>query len=193
MLGASVALSLVSAANFLVDDDAGTPGALRHAIAQSNGNFEEDTITIDPSVFFIKLLDDSAVPRNGGDGGNGGGIFNEGNVVLRDCKIVLNKAGLAGSGGQGGGIWEGDNGGGGIGFGGRGVTIANFIVCLNQAGTDPNIEIGFLFDGNNLVGVNPDSVACRTQTYRVTLWNKLESILAQPDPSAIFWNAAAGS
>jgi hypothetical protein len=58
LLGASVALSPVSAANCLVDDDAGTQGALCHAIAQANGNFEEDTITIDPSVFFITLLDD---------------------------------------------------------------------------------------------------------------------------------------
>ena len=280
MLGASVALSPVSAVNFLLDDDgddAGTPGTLRHAIAQANGNTEEDTITIDPSVFFIALLDDGplvisstdkitidasgvtngvaisgfdgnglgfpsrvievdagaslelvgveitdgkaadgddgvdgAVPTDGGDGGDGGGNFNEGTLVLRDCKIVFNEAGdggdagnktdtgagsagLAGNGGQGGGIWEGDNGGGGIGFGGRGVTNANSIVCLNQAGTDPNIEIGFLFDGNNLVGVNPDPVACPTQTCRVALSNKLESILAQPDPSAIFWNAAAGS
>ncbi|MCH1408081.1 MAG: hypothetical protein L7V87_03530, partial [Verrucomicrobiales bacterium] len=61
LLGASVALSPVSAANFLVDDDgddAGTPGTLRHSIAQANGNAEEDTITIDASVFFIALLDD---------------------------------------------------------------------------------------------------------------------------------------
>jgi len=213
LLGASVALSPVSAANFLVDDDgddAGTPGTLRHSIAQANGNAEEDTITIDASVFFIALLDDGplvisstdkitidasgvtngvaisgfegnglglpsrvievnagaslelvgveitdgkaadgddgvdgAVPTNGGDGGNGGGIFNEGTLVLRDCKIVFNEAGdggnagnktgagagsagLAGNGGRGGGIYsQGD---------GSSVAMYNCEVSDNTAG-----------------------------------------------------------
>ena len=36
---------------------------------------------------------DGAVPTDGGDGGDGGGNFNEGTLVLRDCKIVFNEAG----------------------------------------------------------------------------------------------------
>ena len=39
---------------------------------------------------------DGALPTNGGDGENGGGIFNEGTLVLRDCKIVFNEAGDGG-------------------------------------------------------------------------------------------------
>ena len=60
-------------------------------------------------------LDDQT---GGGDGGDGGGIWNEGNLALQDCSILANHTGKGGNGFVS--AWQGRGG-----RGGRGGGIAN--------------------------------------------------------------------
>lgn len=102
----------------------------------------------------------------GGDAGNGGGLAFSRNGVdytaeLTHLTILSNNAGLPGSAGTptgaggtastGGGIWETT---GGINSG-NGITLANTVVALNDAGTADNVG-SFIPAGNNFTTGDPE-------------------------------------
>ena len=102
----------------------------------------------------------------GGDGGNGGGLAFSRNgadytAELTHVTILSNNAGLPGSAGtpsgaigaasSGGGIWEVA---GGI-NGGNGISLANAVVALNDAGTVDNVG-SFIAVGDNFTAGDPE-------------------------------------
>lgn len=103
---------------------------------------------------------------SGGDSGNGGGIAFSRNgtdytAQLTHVTILSNNAGLPGGAGPPGGATGADSSGGGIweipgGINsGNGITLANSVVALNDAGTVDNVG-SFIAEGNNFTAGDPE-------------------------------------
>jgi hypothetical protein len=100
---------------------------------------------------------------DGGDGGNGGGIYSNGELTLNNCTVTRNYTGNGGDGDIGSG---GDNGAGGYGGGIYDATgdasfhAKNTIIAENTVACDgqgPDCSGSLITHGCNLVG---DDTAC---------------------------------